>query len=132
MARLRGWKRAIEAGTNWSAAEARAALEAQSKSGESVVAFARRHGIVAERLYWWRNRLAVLAKRTRKTDTGTVGRLIPLTVVEPPAMAQSAAASGVGGRVVVIDGGLRVEVEDAGAVSPAWIATLLRTVKEGA
>jgi hypothetical protein len=49
-----------------------------------------------------------------------------LTVVEEPAIEPRR----VSGRVVVVDGGLRVEVEEAEAVSPEWIATLVRAVRE--
>jgi transposase-like protein len=42
----------------WSAAEARAALTSLDASGLSLAAFAKREGLVAERLYSWRRRLA--------------------------------------------------------------------------
>ena len=41
----------------WTELEARAALLALESSGESVVGFARRHGLDAQRLYAWRRRL---------------------------------------------------------------------------
>lgn len=128
MEKRTAWQRAIEAGTNWSAAEAKAVLDAQSKSGASILAFAREHGIVPKRLYWWRYRLAVSPQEKRTRSSEPVGRLIPLTVVESVSPARSRAE----GRVVVIDGALRVEVDDPAAVSPAWIATLVRSVREGA
>ncbi|MDP9149142.1 MAG: transposase [Myxococcota bacterium] len=122
---MAAWKRAIATGTNWSAAEAAEALCAQAKSGGSVVSFARRHGISARRLYWWRTELAERKGERRSAERG---RLIPMTVIDAPIAAPRLAPGG----VVVIDGGLRVEVEEPGAVSPVWIATLLRTVREGA
>lgn len=122
------WERALERGAYWSETEARAALATQKKSGESIAAFARRHGIAPKRLYWWRDRLAVAEEGRSKRSTEPIGRLIPLTVVQAPAPRGL-----VGGhRVVVIDGGLRVEVEEPEAVSPAWVATLVRAVRDGA
>ena len=125
MRRIPAWKRAIATGTNGSAAEAEAALCVQAKSGESVVAFAARHGVAARRLYWWRYQLA---GKGEKTEAGRV-RLIPMTVIGGESIDAPQSA---GGGVVVIDGSLRVEVEHADSVPAAWIATLLRNVREGA
>ena len=41
----------------WSVAQARGVLAAQEKSGLPVTRFAARHGLGAERLYQWRQRL---------------------------------------------------------------------------
>jgi len=116
------WERAIASGKFWTAVDAREALAACSRSGETIGAFARRHGLAAKRLYWWRRRL--------KSDTAVEdgdARLIPVTVraerVEPRAATS--------GSVAVVAGELRIEVGEAGAVSPAWIAELLRLVREG-
>lgn len=130
MQRRAKWERAIERGAHWSETEARAALATQKKSGESIAAFGRRHGIAPKRLYWWRDRLggAAAEEERSKRSKEPIGRLIPLTVVQAPAPRGL-----VGGhRVVVIDGGLRVEVEEPEAVSPAWVATLVRAVRDGA
>ena len=91
-----------------------------------MVSFASRHGVGARRLYWWRYQLAATNGEKRKAERG---RLIPMTVIgcEPIETPRSA-----GGGIVVIDGGLRVEVEQAESVSPAWLATLLRAVRSGA
>ncbi len=47
----RRWKR-------WTESEARAALEEQRASGESAHQFARRKGVSAQRLFYWKKRLA--------------------------------------------------------------------------
>lgn len=47
----RRWRR-------WSETEARAALAELARSGESEVAFARRHGVSTQRLRYWRKQLA--------------------------------------------------------------------------
>lgn len=109
----------MEGGKFWRAAEAREALADCARSGETVAAFARRHGLSAKRLYWWRRRL----RKQRTVQSGET-RLIPLMLrpepIEPPPT-----------KVAVTEGGLRVEVGDASAVSPAWIAALLRLTREG-
>lgn len=60
----------------WTEVEARAALRAWRKSGLSLTAFAKRQGIVPQRLYWWRNKLG---------DDAAV-ELLPVHV--PPAEAE--------------------------------------------
>lgn len=115
------WQGAVKDGSFWTAAEAREALAACERSGETVVAFARRHGLTATRLYWWRQRL----KKDKRVEGGDA-RLIPVTIrsagVEP---------SRTHGCVCVIDGELRIEVVDASAVPPGWVAALLRLWREG-
>ena len=41
----------------WTEDEARAVLSAASRSGLSLAAFARRHGLLDRTLYWWRTQL---------------------------------------------------------------------------
>jgi hypothetical protein len=61
---------------HWTEVEARAVLAAQRKSGLSVEAFARGHGLQPQRLYWWRKKL---------TSTAAAA-VMPVRVVErePP------------------------------------------------
>jgi len=114
-----GWQQAIDDGRFWKAAQARAALAAWERSGETVVEFARRNGLGAKRLYWWRHRL----KAERSLEEGE-SKLIPVTV-------RATAADDRGSHIVVMDGELRIEVGDVEAVSPAWVAALLRMMREG-
>jgi hypothetical protein len=79
--------------------------------------FARRSGATAGRLLYWR-------KRLRQSETVSDTRLLPVKVV----------ARGTGrlverdpGRVVLLDGRLRVEME---GMSAEWVATLMRLVRE--
>lgn len=48
----------LESHGRWSVEQARQILGRQEASGPSIVAFARREGLVAQRLYWWRSRLS--------------------------------------------------------------------------
>jgi hypothetical protein len=115
------WQRANAKGRLWTAVEARDALAVCDRSGETLAAFARRHGIAVYRLYWWRRRL----KKTEGIAKAPDARLIPVMVrgegIEPRRT---------NGCIAVIEGALRVEVGDASAVSPAWVAALLRYARE--
>ena len=51
-------RRSYRTSSYWSAEEARAALADQQASGLSVIQFAEREGLQAQRLYLWRRRLA--------------------------------------------------------------------------
>jgi transposase-like protein len=42
----------------WTPEGARSMLDEAERSGESLAAFARRHGVGPARLYWWKKRLA--------------------------------------------------------------------------
>lgn len=80
MTKLPAWK----ACARWSKEDAAAALEELAASGLSIARFAEREGIVPERLYSWRRRLAkdeATAKATTSApprfveiDASTVGR----------------------------------------------------------
>ena len=43
--------------TRWTEDDARVALDSWKRSGLGAHRFAREHGITAQRLYWWRDRL---------------------------------------------------------------------------
>jgi transposase-like protein len=114
------FQEAIEQGASWTAEDARAALAACAQSGESTVEFARRHGISVQRLYWWRHRLKAAEP---SATTQAVAPLIPVTM-RPAALRSDAV-------LLITDGELRIEIAGANAVSPSWVATLLRLVREG-
>jgi len=102
-------RRAAELGVSrkWTEEDAREALAALEASGESVNAFARRLGIVPQRLLWWRSRLG------RVTPS-----FVPVEVIgASPAV------------VVVTEDGTRVEVSTADAASAEWVGTMLRSLR---
>jgi transposase-like protein len=71
----------------WTEAEAHQALSAASRSGLSLSAFARHHGLSAPQLYWWHMRI-------RTHPSVDAGRLSLVQVaLSPPGLA--AEASGV-------------------------------------
>lgn len=66
----------------WTEREARMVLSKAADSGLSLAAFARKHGLCAQRLYWWRDRVG----------RPSAARLVPVTVLSPPAVRDVGAA----------------------------------------
>ena len=59
----------------WSEHEARSAIAAWRKSGVSIDEFAKAHGLVPQRLYWWRKRL-----ESTVDETQPAVKLLPVEV----------------------------------------------------
>jgi transposase-like protein len=110
LARLRG--------RHWTTQDARAVLAAQAQSGESLSAFARRHGLTPQRLCWWRKRLA-------EWDAAEENRRPLLVPVVSPAPAPDAAAPS-SPQVRLRCGDVQIDLPDAAAVPAAWLAALVR------
>lgn len=92
----------------WTEDDARAALDAWKRSGVGAHRFARERGITAQRLYWWRDRLA----------GQSLVSLVPGEIID--------AAHGdkdVHPRVVIRSGEATIEITGASAV---WVARLVR------
>lgn len=111
-----GWRRKVASGGHWDERDAAAALKAWRASRRSLAGFCRQHGLHAQRLAWWRDRLAA-------RSTGP--RLAPVTVT-------SALISSVDDIVAarLVLGAATIEVLDTTRVSPEWVAsvaTLLRS-----
>jgi hypothetical protein len=100
------------AGVTWSASEARGMLEEWEKSGKSCAAFARSVGVVPQRLFWWRKRLA-------GATSGPMPAFVPV-VTTPDAGPTSDIAL-----VVTTKGGTRIEVRDVDASTAAWVVSVL-------
>lgn len=105
--------------TRWTDSRARREVEAWKRSGESMAAYARKHGYPAHRLSWWQKRLAREAEAAETTP-----------VEFAPAVITGARRSPV---VVAVGGdGVRLEVGDPGAVHPGWLAELATALRSGA
>ena len=115
-----GWERAIAESRQWTIQEARRAVGACEGSGLTTAEFARRHGATAGRFQYWRRRLAVV---------GPAGeaRLVPVRVV---AAGQARLVERESGRVVLLDGRTRVEMEGMPAEWVAKLVLLLRGTEE--
>ena len=90
------------------------------RSGQSVAAFAREHGVTPQRLYWWRNRLAGGA--TRRPSGEPPVELVPVQIAEDTQTMTEAVI------VVRLPGGVVLEVPPT--VSPHWAAALARAFEE--
>ena len=112
------WLERVRSGGQWSSEEAADAIAAWQRSGESLAAFARRHGLVAERISYWRRRL--------EPSVSMSTALVPVTVRE-------AAPVVVAGRpvVTVAIGAVRIEVDEPDAVRPEWLAGVVRALQGG-
>src|SRR5262245_42943995 len=107
------WQRAIAESRPWTNEEAARAVAACDASGETTAAFARRHGSTGGRFQYWRKRLL-------GAEAERDGRLLPVKIIEP---GQARLVERDPGRVVVVDGRLRVEMTGMPAT---WVATLIR------
>ena len=102
----------------WSKDEARSMLEALDQSQQSVLAFARAHGVSPQRLYRWRQ----LLREEAVQDESTPMQLVPVHV---------RVAEGDGGWtpavVIRLSDGSVVEV--LSSASPTWVAALMRELE---
>ena len=109
-----GWRQ-------WSAVDARKVLVEWRASGLALGTFARRRRLNDTRLRWWRRRLGEWDGAETPPPTPTPAFI--------PAMVRGVAVeSQVTGSAPVrlrLPGGLVVEVADAAAVSPEWLAALV-------
>lgn len=109
-ARKSGWRQ-------WTAGEAREVLAAWKRSGLPLATFARRRGLSAERVRWWRQRLGDWRGGGEER-----ARLVPVVVTDA-ARDQSAGASGM--VRVHAPGGVVVEITAVEAVPASWVSALV-------
>jgi hypothetical protein len=111
----------------WTEGEGRRVIDAWSRSGETVSTFARRAGLGARRVYWWRERLGITRPTAGESETPVAGpAFLPVVVRAAPATSKGAVAP----VTVCTRGGVRVEVATLDGVSALWIATLVRSLEE--
>ena len=111
---------ALDGETIWTESVARRLLDEWSTSGESLAAFGRRKGFVPQRLAWWKKRLAAVKPAASTREAPARPAFIPVTVC--------ATASEPAEAVVVLDGGVRVELRSLDGASAAWVASLVRSL----
>jgi hypothetical protein len=63
------WSARSSTQQSWSAEQARRVVDEWKQSGVTVAEFARKRGLVPERLYLWRKRLPALMPRRRQSST---------------------------------------------------------------
>lgn len=106
----------------WSEDEGRQVVAAWEASGDSVASFARRAGLVAQRVYWWKERLGRSGTGERALTAAPA--FLPVSVRAEAVRLGNAAVT------VTTSDGLRIEVADLDASSAAWVATLVKTLRE--
>jgi hypothetical protein len=120
-----GWIARLRRRRPWTPAEARRVLDAWRASGESATGFARRHGLVPQRLCWWRDRLAAATLPKEEAIVQSQDETPAFVPVEVRAAEPIADLA-----VVVVGADLRVEVRGLDATSAAWVAALVRSLRE--
>jgi hypothetical protein len=108
----------------WTEEQARQVLKARESSGMTVGAFAQEQALPAHRIYWWQRRLGGDARTASEIVSGAApGSFVPVTI-RPVVSAGSSAP------IAVVIGGARVEIIERDAVSAAWVAELVRALRE--
>lgn len=104
---------------HWKPEDATRVLDDWSRSGLSMAAFAREHGLRQQRLQWWQARL-------RESSAQPV-RLVPATPRQAPLI--ELASMPCAAVVVVTIDGVRVELTTPSETDPRWVAALVHAVR---
>lgn len=91
---------------SWTPDDAKRIFDEWRQSGDSLAAFARRHGISSARLYWWRKRLGAASMELRTLS------LVPATVTDGTAAPIT----------IRLPNGIGIEAANA---PPTWIAAVV-------
>jgi len=106
----------------WKPAQARRALAGWRASGLPLARYARRRGVSARRLSWWRDRLG---EWSDGAPGGGGARLVPAIVTSAPVVAPAVAVT------VRLPGEVTLEVSDVAAVSAEWVAAVVGKLSRG-
>jgi len=96
----------------WTPDDARILLDEWQRSGDSLAAFARRRGIAAHRLYWWRRKLSPASAASLS--------LIPATIMRN----EEAVGSSTAAITIRLPNGVSIEIASASA-SPSLVAGIV-------
>jgi transposase-like protein len=102
----------------WSSQEARFVLRAQERSGLSVHAFAREHGLSHERLYRWVRKLGTSSDHDPGPELADIE-------FAPVVLTTNSTAPSVTVRVDDVE----LEVTEPSNVDPAWLAAVVALVR---
>ncbi len=97
----------------WTDDDARRILDEWRRSGDSIAAFARKHGVAAPRLYWWRKKLGAAAR------TASALSLVPATII----------TDGGAALTIRLPGEIAIELASA---SPSWVAAMIAELTRSA
>lgn len=100
----------------WTSPDARRVLDAWKRSGVSVQAFAREHGLNEQRVGWWKKRFAVWREGARSEESPAFA----------PAVVTGESEEGGAAQVTIrFATGTVIEVADTTLVPAAWITKLV-------
>src|SRR5260370_12623019 len=111
------WQRALAQSRSWTNDGAAQAIAACEASGLATASFARKHGSTGGRFQYWR-------KRLRAVEAEGDARLVPVKIVET---GQARLVERDPGRVVLVDGRLRVQMP---GMSAALVAALICPLRQ--
>jgi hypothetical protein len=112
------WITQLRGPKQWKPEDARRVLGAWEESGESIAGFAYRHGINAQRIKWWRDRVPASTPSLAPSVT-----LVPVTV--RPTLAPTASSPALS---LMVGDVVRVDVADASRVPPLWFAAVVEAL----
>ena len=126
MAKKANWIQAIGEQRQWREADARQALDTWERSGQSMSAFMRQHGMSADRLRWWRKRL----NGRDAAGNGHVLAQVPQDVALAPLLPVMVTTSGYEvPMVTVMFDDVRVEIAEPAQVAPTWVGELVHSLR---
>lgn len=106
----------------WSEDDARRILDELAASGETVTAFARRRGLVPQRLWWWQKRLTGRRPASPKGDQAKDRAASFLPVILRETTREVAPAA------VELGDGVRVELRSLDRTSALWVALVCQAL----
>jgi hypothetical protein len=102
----------------WSEADARVVLAALERSADTVLGFARTHGLSAKKIYSWRTRLSDRGQHDGEHEQLSFAPVVVTGLARTPA-------------VIMRIGEFELEVIDPQSVEPTWLAQLLAAMTGG-
>ena len=112
----------------WREEQARVVLEAWAASGQSMAAFARRHGLAVKRLRWWKRWLMPTTTSAHDEGDALDGTFVPVRVVGDEVATEPVVDVGAAERLeVVVRGGRVIRVPDG--FEPRTLARVVQTLE---
>lgn len=113
------WAAGLRGPRWWTEAQAQQVLTRLEESGQSVSAFAKRIGVSAKRIYWWRQQLDARAQPSTETPLTTAPQFVPVVV-------RASQQPSTDGPLLAVRLGeqLRVEVYRVDQSTASWVAVL--------
>ena len=111
------WLQAVGRRKPWTTDDARRVLDAWQASGQTMTAFATRHGLVPQRLCWWRSRVGAAPK----AELVAAATFVPVTVRPTDPIPTIA--------TVWFGDSIRVELRDLDGAAASFVASVVRALE---